>query len=67
MTSLAHDTHAKTRTKIDFADKIGITLAVFCAVLAVGLAIAEIAGDMPTDLPSLTPLDEAHYWSGFSA
>lgn len=72
MTSLAHDTHPKTPTKIDLADKIGITIALFCAALAIGLAIAEIAGieivgAPPADMPSLIPLDEGHYWSGFSA
>jgi hypothetical protein len=67
MTSLVHETPEKTRTGTDLADKIGIAIALVAAALAIGLAIVEIAGAPPADMPSLIPLDEGHYWSGFSA
>jgi hypothetical protein len=67
MTSLVHDTSPKIPARADLADKVGVVIAISCAILAIGLAINEIASEAPADLPSLIPLDEAHYWSGFSA
>jgi hypothetical protein len=55
--------------RADPADVVGITLALAALMLAIALALAEIAGDAagPGVLPPLTPLAEGHEWAGFCA
>lgn len=58
--------HRHKEKGLDMADRLGIAIAIVAAIVALALAVHEIAGS-PTALPSLIPFDQPALLSNFTA